>query len=794
MGDCFSYGGRTYRKNVLFEKIRSKAEFFAKKHAITGFDVEVALGTLKDTTGNVEFHFGALDTPILPKTLIAKVAKVTKDKAADIIRDSDWYQNLSALDQTQVDDQLEDVYAYAKNEIKRHKEKAAQANNPTEQATQARNKNLVTERIKVEKRKPKNAIRNINDIIADVSKGLKATLINAKPLSRRAAGTYNPTNTLIRIRNASDVDTVAHELGHLLDDRFDIYGKITPDNIIPIIRQLKWFSERGGSNPPAKATADQKSEYIQREGIAEFIRAFVFNPEAAKTIAPELYDHFQNSIDKPTRDTLKKFSDDVIDLSNGTARDKITAQVEVDFKGDKKNKVLETLNYWFTKDEIFGWGLFADFNKNILNSLSKADKAFLYINRIQGDRTLLPEKDFTVLNKLFNGVYGKIDRILRTGLVNGRNKLIKDSNGDVMNMEWLFSPLDATSEKSVSDDMREVISLLVAERTVEYVTKFNRTDNLTGIGAGIETDMDVATEYLSDFEELKTSNREKYDRIKEAARRYREYADGVLQYAVDKGRLSKVDYKKIKDSNAFYVNLTRSKEKSATVEDEVEKLLMSSKNITSTGNIFKKAKGGTDRIRNPYESLLMNSANIIKEADRNEIMRSFVDGLRNIRGMGEGTPIDLARIASKGNSSDNNARKIFVDGNMEWWTFSNHIIDAVQAIEGDGFSFHWLAKLPAATIRWTVTHFPVFAARNVTRDTVSRLINSRSVNIGKDGIKGLNLLHSKSDRELFELYGGSMGGHMVDRDMYKKHIAEATEKMLDNGHFVLHPKNWGQTV
>lgn len=121
MGDCFSYGGRTYRKNVLFEKIRSKADFFAKKHAITGFDVEVALGTMKDTTGNVEFHFGALDTPILPKTLIAKVAKVTKDKAADIIRDSEWYQKLSALDQTQVDDQLEDVYAYVKTEIGRHK-------------------------------------------------------------------------------------------------------------------------------------------------------------------------------------------------------------------------------------------------------------------------------------------------------------------------------------------------------------------------------------------------------------------------------------------------------------------------------------------------------------------------------------------------------------------------------------------------------------------------------------------------------------------------------------------------
>lgn len=59
---------------------------------------------------------------------------------------------------------------------------------------------------------------------------------------------------------------------------------------------------------------------------------------------------------------------------------------------------------------------------------------------------------------------------------------------------------------------------------------------------------------------------------------------------------------------------------------------------------------------------------------------------------------------------------------------------------------------PAQLMRFTVTNFPIFATRNVTRDIVSRLVMSRT----GSGFK--ELIHNAKDSELFSLYGGAMAG------------------------------------
>ena len=54
MAKCIKYGKNTYKPNILFDKIRSNPEFFAKKHGITGSDVEKVLGIGKG--GEVDFQ------------------------------------------------------------------------------------------------------------------------------------------------------------------------------------------------------------------------------------------------------------------------------------------------------------------------------------------------------------------------------------------------------------------------------------------------------------------------------------------------------------------------------------------------------------------------------------------------------------------------------------------------------------------------------------------------------------------------------------------------------------------
>lgn len=650
-------------------------------------------------------------------------------------------------------------------------------------STQARKKNLAPERIAPAKTSPSSEPKSKSQMVGDLARGLNAAIKYAKTGRRNALGTYDARSTLIRIKNAGDLDTVAHEVGHLLDDRFDIFETIDIADKVVIDDQLKWFSDRGGSNPPTNATPSQKSEYLQREGIAEFVRAYIVNKQEAKKKAPELFKHFENSIDAETKKVLAQYSKDVLDFENAHPFDQIGANIDT-IKPEKKNKIKEAFNYLREKDEIFGSRLWSDFNVNFLNVMSRANKAFLYINKIQGtDENILPENDFRILNRLFNGVYGKIDRILKDGLVDSKNKFLKDADGNNMSVRWLFEPLDHSSEKVLEKEMEDVSKMLIAERTIEYARKFGRTEGLSGIGSLTKDDLTVAEDAMAYLEEMKAQNPQRYERLALATDRYREYADKVLRYSVDKGRISEESYKAIKDGNLFYVNMMRIKESSPTEED-VDNLYKNSSSITSSKEVIKKATGGSDRMRNPYDALLMTTAAIIREADRNEVMRSFIEPMRNNRKIGDGDPVDFTKVAWRAKPGDKFTRKIFIDGKLEEWAFAPEIITAVEALEGIEKSFPEAVKAPGKLIRWTVTHFPSFAARNLARDTVSRAINSYSIR----GVKDLDLSHNKADRQNFDLFGGGLGGHFVDKNRYKKEIQTAMQALTDNGNFVLHPK------
>lgn len=651
-----------------------------------------------------------------------------------------------------------------------------------EQASvQDRNSNLVTERIKPENRPPNNTPKKLNQIIKDVADGLKSTLIYSRSSRRNSLGTYNSTNTLVRITRAGDIDTVAHELGHYLDDKFNLLGTIPNTKELNILRQIKWFSDRGGSNPPSQLSKAKKAEYLEREGLAEFVRAYVVNPTQSKLIAPELHNHFESTVNEETLSVLKKFSDDFLDFANASYSDQITSNIE-ESNLPQKNKVVEWLKRFKKEEGKFGLTPFDSFTTQMLNSMHFSQKAFSFLVDMKGLSDLIPEKNFEILSRLFAGINGKVNRMLTTGLVDSKNNIRKDSEGNAMTVKWLFEGLDGTTEKTLKEDMDDVIRLLIAERTIEYVQKFGRLNNLTGIGGGVNSDVNVAQGFLNDFNALKSSNEEKFNRITEGARRYREFADAGLKYAVEKGRLSESQYQIIKDNNQFYVSLARIQENSP-MEEALAFENPAAGNISSVKDIIKKARGGSNVIQNPYISLLKNTVAIVRESDRNEVIQSFIEPLKNVREMGNGTPIDFAQIARPSKSGDKNTRTVFIDGEKEVWQFQQDIYNSLTSLEAAAKNpiIDFLA-LPGSLIRFTVTNFPTFALRNASRDTVSRLLVSRT------GGKLSDLVHNATDKEVFELYGGSQAGfYLVDKKAYQDTMQKAIEDITSKGGFVLNP-------
>ena len=96
-------------------------------------------------------------------------------------------------------------------------------------------------------------------------------------------GYFEKTSKGIRVQNRLDFETMGHELGHKIDDKFGIEG--FDEELI----DLYHASFLDDTYPPDKH---------RTEGIAEFTRTYLLNPDEAQRVCPGYYDAFNEVLNK----------------------------------------------------------------------------------------------------------------------------------------------------------------------------------------------------------------------------------------------------------------------------------------------------------------------------------------------------------------------------------------------------------------------------------------------------------------------------------------------------------------
>ena len=608
-------------------------------------------------------------------------------------------------------------------------------------------------------------VRDRSDVLKDLSKGIERRIAFAKPGRKGMAGTYAPGSAGVKIKYAGDLDTTAHEIGHALDD---VFGLTTE-----VMNNLAALGEAGGlsafgSKPPKGHKDPQK--YLAAEGVAEYIRARVVNPEQAKQDYPAITALYDKLLSKEAKDAIGKFSDDVRAFAGATGADMVMSNVDFD-PSKSKSAVLKDL----FKGGKGATMSFADrVNANWVNPLTAFSKAIRYAKDIQNIPELNPAKDPYLLARLLLHNGGKTSEVLESGMINSRNEVIKDANSNPKTLNWLLAPLDNTTEETVRQDVKDVIAYTIAERTTELGGRFKREDILTGIGAGLFSDMDVAQRVLDEM----AKDPAKLARIQEGARRYREMATHTLEYLRDKGRMSAEQFNEIKKNNLQYVALQRVME--AGPNEPVEVFKGSSGKLASVGKPVKSIYGSSRKILNPYVALIDSINKSIKEADRNEVLKTFTDLLRSDREMHDGEPVPLSDVGVIGSQWDKNSITVFNNGKPEHWNFAPDVHTALNGLDDEGYKLPAIVRMPASVLRWTVTHFPVFAARNIARDLQSRLILSTE----GSGFKDLRGDHEHWN-EVARAGGLNAGFYVKDDAHYYGLLNEAMSDIAKNKKFIL---------
>lgn len=627
--------------------------------------------------------------------------------------------------------------------------------------------------------------KKLRQIIKDVSVGLKQRVIYAKPGRARAIGSYLPWFKGIKLKYVGGIDTTAHELGHAIDDHFDIYTKAS--NNAAALLEMEEFAKHGGSKPPANHPNPKK--YIQQEGFAEWLRGYVVNPQQAIALAPHLTALYKSTVNDKFQKVIKQFSDDFRTWRGSTGRDMILSNVN--FEPQKKPNVIQQLFKQEETNSDFSINYINRFAANYLNPLHAFEKGWEYAKGIRGIREVLPENNPIILSRILNGIDGKFGEVLQSGMINGRGEVLKAGggmmlydekgrlimqSGTVKNLEWLLSDLDNTDAGSLKEEMKDVVAYMIAERTEELSKKFERGHTLTGIGSDVFTDFSVAQKTIN---EILRWDPKKVDRIQKAAAKYREFADDIMQYAVDKGRMSQDQYDQIKAENEYYVGLQRMLQ-AEPGEEIIVYPRSGGKELGAKGEITYSIKGSTEEIENPYVSLLDTLYKTLRESDRNEVLQAFRKMLVSPRDMNEGPPKRIADIGVIGKKGDKESIPIFINGKPEYWIFQKDIYKGLKAFDLDPFRVWTAFTIPGKVLRFTTTHFPTFAVRNWLRDTQARMITSTT------GSSLSHLIGSKEDWNALARAGGlNSGYYLKDKHHYYGLLTEAMEVMAKDKNIIV---------
>lgn len=600
-------------------------------------------------------------------------------------------------------------------------------------------------------------------IISDFSAAIGKQL-HVLRMRRNTLGFYRPGTTTTAERFAGDLDTAAHELaGHWTDDKYGI-GKpwVAARTRSPYDAELAKFWIHGSVTPRSSL------RYRRAEGIAEFIRAYVVNPAQAKIEAPQFHAYFERTMPPEALKAINDFGKDIRTWAgeNPTIRAGLNIRMEPPTLTERLWGALTGRGFGFEINPVDKLRMWFD---DAYHYAVKADKA---VQELRGGGPRLPEHDFELTARLLNTHDARMENQFEHGLVPMRpgqaanakgqldvQRLIDPVTKEPMSLPWLVGAFERSRNVLFMQDMRDTSAFMVAQRTVEKAKQFGRNDNISGIGAGIISDVQAAKELLADV--AKDPAKEK--RLTEAARRYRLWADQNIQMLVESGRITKAQAKAIRDNNQQYVDMHRLSE-----EFDVANRAQRGGKIGTARDVIKRFKGSTLELDNVYSNLLEQTDSIQKEAHRNGVMNNFVDGLRNVRELHGPDLKDFDQFGRKVMSGDQNTITVYRNGKAEYWQFAPEIYEALKGL-GElqtNALFSW-AMLPSRFVRYMITRGPSFLVRNTLRDTFERSVNSASASKPWDIYEGYN----QAELSRYEvLGGGQFGNYIVDKHAWNKQL------------------------
>lgn len=616
----------------------------------------------------------------------------------------------------------------------------------------------------------------LSDIVRKLGEALDVPIRTGGISLRNAAGVYKTGLEVIRTRVANDVSTVMHEAGHHLQKM--IFGEVSETPLKPFADELAPIATKpreGQSNLP--------------EGFAEFVARYVIEPEAAKTVAPRFFEHFEALLGERAPEAFQAFKDAQAGIKLYVEQPAMAEVISHINSNDARGGVLRGVANLFKREtwaDIKSKGM-----QMFIDDLQPLKEA---VRELADGEALPADKDPYILARLYKGVSGKGTHFLEY------------SPFKFESLENVGKPLkQIVREAQAAGSLEEFKGYLVAKRAIELEGRGVRS------GLRIKTAETVVEQYGPKYEAM--------------ARDLMEYQDHMVDYLVDSGVLSKDGAAAMREANKNYVPFFR-------VMEEQSGKGGSGKSFTAK-NPVKRIKGSGRDIIDPLESIVKNTYAFIDMAERNAIGRALVELAEGKEGAGwlvEKLPTPLraqkisaetilqavretspeaygalkeaigenkdlsASLFSRSNFIDkNNQITVMRDGKAEVYQVNPEVAEVMNGlgVEQTNLLLKLLA-IPTKTLRAGCTLIPEFMIRNLIRDNVHAGVQTRGGYVPfKDAMSGIYHAWRKTpEYRRWQKSGGPQAALVsMDRSMLQRTLGdlEASGVVDKTWNIVKHP-------
>lgn len=409
--------------------------------------------------------------------------------------------------------------------------------------------------------------KKLGDIVSYISKEFNIPISKGNLSLTRAKGEFKKLPKAVRLRIANDLPTATHELGHLLDDKYDFTSSANIDEIID-------FAQR---KSPTLMKQYKKSE-VPGESVAEFVREFVKDPQSTIKEVPRFSKEFIETLSPKDTQALKTLSEYSQQYYNSDFMDKVDAAMtnNKEIKKRSKSTASEISKEIYTK---------------LVDSFAPIKEATDYVKEVKG--TLSGKKDAYILAINSKNVDATMSTIFKEGMV--------DPNGNLTGGKGLIDCIKDISHKDI--DLFD--KYLVLKHSLEWIEPQE----------GAKLKRVFSDDTLQDGKRIKReiANLENnHPEFKEASENLYKFQQDMLKYwVVSMGGMDAITYNKLQKMYPHYVPFMRDTGRNRTGFKS---------GFANQQSPVKTAKGSGATIISPLESIIKNVEKQVKFGTRNRVM------------------------------------------------------------------------------------------------------------------------------------------------------------------------------